>query len=42
MENPLMRPDFEEITKRIKYLLRKVKVCAACLLVTLFYLCKCL
>ena len=33
MENPLMRPTFEEIANRIKYLLRKDKVRAACLLV---------
>lgn len=33
-ENPLMRPSFEDITKQIKYLLRKNQVCAACLLVT--------
>ena len=28
MENPLMRPTFGDITKCIKYFLRKVKVCA--------------
>ena len=34
MENPLMRPTFQEITKRIRYFLRKVKVSWAFLLVT--------
>ena len=34
MENPLMRPTFEDITKQIKYLLRKNPVCTTCLLVT--------
>ena len=34
MENPLMRPTFEDITKCIKYLLRKVKVCVNCILFT--------
>lgn len=34
MENPLMRPTFGDITKCIKYLLRKVKVCADCILFT--------
>ena len=34
MENPLMRPTFQDMTKQIRYFLRKVKVCATCLLVT--------
>ena len=34
MEDPLMRPTFEDITKQIKYLLRKNPVCTTCLLVT--------
>ena len=29
MENPLMRPTFEDIRNRIKYLLRTFKVCVA-------------
>ena len=33
MENPLMRPTFEEMANRIKYLSRKIKVRAASLLV---------
>ena len=33
MENPLMRPTFEDITKRIKYLLRTFKVCVTDILV---------
>ena len=34
METPLMRPTFEDIRNRIKYLLRTFKVCVADILLT--------